>query len=219
MPRNVWYRAGRWVVAAYARLMIDLDIAGRDRVPDGPKLIVANHPSTSDPLYLPLAFRQPIDMLLIDSAFRLPLLGGYLRRAGQVRVARAGESAFAEARRRLEAGRSVAIFPEGNVSPRQGGTLPPRSGAARLALLTGAPVVPVGIHLPRERVRLVRSTIGRRQMHGHWYLRGPYSMTVGQPLRFDGDDGDEARVATVTRAIMDCIAALTGESEQRLCSR
>ncbi len=219
MPRNTWYKAGRWVVAAYARLMIDLDIAGRDRVPDGPKLIVANHPSTSDPLYLPLAFRQPIDMLLIDSAFRLPLLGGYLRRAGQVRVARAGASAFVEARRRLEAGRSVAIFPEGNVSPRQGGTLPPRSGAARLALLTGLPVVPVGIHLPRERVRLVRSTIGRRQMNGHWYLRGPYSMTVGQPLRFDGDDGDETRVATVTRAIMDRIAALTGESERRLCSQ
>jgi 1-acyl-sn-glycerol-3-phosphate acyltransferase len=215
----VWYSAGCAAIAAYARLMLQLDIAGRERVPAGPKLIVANHPSTSDPLYLPLLFREPIDMLLVDSAFCVPLLGSYLRRAGQVRVAHGDGSAFAESSRRLEAGRAVAIFPEGNVSPCHGGMLPPRTGAARLALLTGVPVVPIGIYLPRDRVRRVRASLGRRPLSGHWYLRGPYAMTAGQPLRFSGRGEDAAQITSVTRTITDTLLILARESEWRLKSK
>ncbi len=219
MPRNLWYSAGCAAIAAYARLMLELDISGRERVPAGPKLIVANHPSTSDPMYLPLLFREPIDMLLTDSAFRLPLLGSFLRRAGQVRVTNGDGSAFVESQRRLEAGRSVAIFPEGNVSPRHGGMLPPRTGAARLALLTGVPIVPIGIYLPRDRVRRVRASLGRRPLNGHWYLRGPYAMTVGQTLRYGGREDDAAQVTSVTHAITDALSILASESERRLKSK
>ncbi|HLF26508.1 MAG TPA: lysophospholipid acyltransferase family protein [Anaerolineae bacterium] len=216
MRRNVWYSAGRAVVAAYMRLMIDLDIAGPEPAPPAPQLIVANHPSTTDPFYLPLLFHHPIDMLLIDSAFRFPLLGAYLRRAGQVCVTRdAGTAAFVEAQRRLEAGRAVAIFPEGNISPREGGTLPLHTGAARLALLTGVPVVPVGIYLPRTRARNIRGRIGRRPLNGYWYLRGPYAVTVGRPLRFCGNVDDAANVAAVTQVLMEDIHALANESERR----
>lgn len=216
MPRNVWYAMGRWVIAIYARCLLDLSVAGRQHIPAGPKLIAANHPSTSDPMVLPLLFREPIDMLLIDSAFAIPLLGAYLRRAGQICVRRGDGSALTAARVRLEAGRSVAIFPEGNVSPRHGGTLPPRSGAARLALSTGVPVVPVGIALSRDRTRHIRVQLGRRALNGHWYVRGPYAMTAGRALRFDGSKDDAAHVASVTRTIMERIQALARDSERRL---
>jgi len=220
MSRNVWYSAGRATIAAYTRLMIDLYMSGRERIPAGCKLIIANHPSTSDPLYLPLLFPQPIDMLLIDTAFRVPVLSAYLRWAGQVCVMRGdGQAAFAEARRRLAAGRSVAIFPEGNVSLLDCGTLAPRSGAARLALLAGVPVVPVGIYLPHERIRHIRSAIGRKPLNGHWYLRGPYAMTAGQTMRFDGDVNDAGCVASVSDAMMERITALARESENRLTKR
>jgi 1-acyl-sn-glycerol-3-phosphate acyltransferase len=197
--------------------MLDLDVTGHEWMPAGPKLIVANHPSTSDPCYLPLVFSTPIDMLLIDTVFRVPLVGTYLRRAGQVSVVRGdGQAAFVEAKRRLAAGRSVALFPEGNVSPREGGTLVPRSGAARLALISGAPVVPVGIGISRERLRDICASFRRRRLSGHWYLRGPYFVSVGRPLRFEGDVTDTAHVESVSTTIMDHISVLAHQSESRL---
>jgi len=95
--------------------------------------------------------------------------------------------------------------------------LPPHTGAARLALMTGVPVVPVGIYLPRDRVRRVRASFGRRLPNGHWYLRGPYAMTVGQTLRFSDDDA--AQITSVTHAITDTFSMLAHESERRLTSK
>ena len=113
-----------------------------------------------------------------------------------------GQEAFEKAKNLLEKGRSVLIFPEGDASPRQGGFRKPRTGVARLALLTGAPVVPVGIHLPRERLRTINMTIDGERRAGYWYLHGPYNMTVGQALRFEGDVQDRAHVVSVSEKIM-----------------
>lgn len=216
MPRNVWYSAGRALIVAYARLMLQLDVSGRGRIPAGGKLVVANHPSTGDPFCLALLFPEPLDMLLIESVFQLPLFGAYLRRAGQVCVSPGNGRVFEEVRRRLEAGRSVAIFPEGNVTPFDGRTLAPHSGAVRLSLLTGAPIVPIGIALHRQRVRRIQSSIGQRTLNGYWYLRGPYAMTVGEPVRFRGEPSDPAHVASILAIVMERIAALAAESERRL---
>jgi 1-acyl-sn-glycerol-3-phosphate acyltransferase len=217
MSRNVWYSAGRALIATYARLLFKLDVSGHERIPAGGKLVIANHPSTNDPFCLTLLFPQPLDMLLTESAFHMPVFGAYLRRAGQVCVAAGdGRRAFEDAQRRLEAGRSVAIFPEGNVTPFDGRALTPRRGAARLALLTGMPVVPIGIALRRERIRHTRSSLGRRTLNGYWYLRGPYAMTVGEPVRFHSEASDDERVGEVLTAMMNRVAALSRESERRL---
>jgi 1-acyl-sn-glycerol-3-phosphate acyltransferase len=197
--------------------MLRLDIQWQAPLPSGAKLIVANHPSFSDPIYLALPFSEPIRELIIDSPFTVPVLGTYLRRSGHVPVVPGnGRTAFEEARRLLEAGHTVALFPEGCVSPQAGGFNPPRSGAARLALLTGVPVVPVGIYLPRERNRVFSSKINGRRMVGHWYLRGPYSMTVGEAFRFTGDVDDRDRVQSISHRIMGLLASLSLESEGRV---
>ncbi len=217
MSQKLLYLLGWPVVCLYARLMLRLDVLRQAPLPAGPKLIVANHPSFTDPFYLTLLFPQPINILLIESAFSVLLFGAYLRWSGHVPVVPGnGRPAFEEARRLLEAGRSVAIFPEGDASPREGGFLPPRTGAARLALLTGVPVVPVGIYLPRERTRMISSSIAGKRTVGHWYLRGPYSMTVGQPLRFEGDAEDQTLVASISDRIMQRIISLARESERRV---
>jgi 1-acyl-sn-glycerol-3-phosphate acyltransferase len=105
------------------------------------------------------------------------------------------------------------------VSPQQGGFHRPHTGAARLALLTGVPVVPVGIYLPRERNWTVSATIDGRDTVGYWYLRGPYSVTVGDPLRFEGDVEDRDHVSSVTGSIMQHIVSLADQSEQRARGR
>jgi 1-acyl-sn-glycerol-3-phosphate acyltransferase len=196
--------------------MLKLDVLWYAPLPAGPKLIVANHPSISDPFYLALLSLQPIKILIIDNPFSVPLFGAYLRRSGHVPVVPGnGQTAFAKARQLLEAGHSVALFPEGWVSPPEGGFNPPRTGAARLALLTGVPVVPVGIYLPRERNHVVSATINGKRTVGHWYLRGPYSVTVGQALRFEGGVNDRDHVAAVSDRIMQRIVSLAYQSERR----
>lgn len=220
MTQKLLYKLSRVAVSIYARLMLQLDVHCKAALPTCPKLIVANHPSMSDPIYLPLISPQPVKILITNSPFTLPVLGTYLRRSGHVPVVPGnGRPAFDAAHRLLRGGDSVAIFPEGLVSPQQGGFNRPRTGAARLALLTGVPVVPVGIYLPRERNRTIAANIEGRDTVGYWYFRGPYSVTVGDPLHFEGDVEDRDHVTLVTGSIMQHIISLADQSEQRTKGR
>jgi 1-acyl-sn-glycerol-3-phosphate acyltransferase len=214
--RNLLYKAGRAMVWLYARLMLQVDVSWHVPLPAGPKLIVANHPSTTDPFYLNLLSSQPMNLLIIEHPFLVPVFGTYLRWSGHVPVVPGqGRSAFDDAHLLLKKGRTVALFPEGDVSPRHGGLLPPHSGAARLALLTGVPIVPVGIYLPLWRCRTIVSRIAGRDYVGYWYVRGTYSMTVGQALYGEGDVEDRAGVGRLSNRIMQQIHALALESEWR----
>ncbi|MCP4540582.1 MAG: 1-acyl-sn-glycerol-3-phosphate acyltransferase [Chloroflexi bacterium] len=210
----------RPIIFLYARVMLSMDIFWHAPLPSGPQLIVANHPSFTDPFFVALVSSQPVKILIIVSAFLVPLFGRYLRLSGHVPVdPNKGREAFEKAKQLLEEGRSVVIFPEGDASPRYGGFRKPRTGVARLALLTGAPVVPVGIHLPRERLLTIHGTVAGKRSAGYWYLRGPYNMTVGQALRFEGDVQDRACVSSVSEKIMQRIITLADESEQRMEGR
>jgi 1-acyl-sn-glycerol-3-phosphate acyltransferase len=205
------------IVRLYAWLMLRLDVFWQAPFPAGPKLIVANHPSTTDPFYLGLLSHQPISLLIIESLFLIPVFGAFLRWSGHIPVVPGkGRTAFDAAYRRLLRGRSVALFPEGDLSPQGGGYLPPRTGAARLALMTGVPTIPIGIYLPRERSRAIASTVAGKRLMGYLYLRGEYGVTVGQAMRFEGDVEDRRCVATVSEDIMRQIISLAQESERRV---
>ncbi|MBA4380078.1 MAG: hypothetical protein C0393_05250 [Anaerolinea sp.] len=221
MSKNkILYSLGRIIIRLYARLMFNLDMHWYDDILPGPKLFVANHPSATDPFLIHLISPQPMSVLITVNAFTVPVLGYYLRKTRQICVdPRQGSAALEEARRLLENGRPVAVFPEGLISPKEGGFHPPRSGAARLALRTGVPVIPVGIYLPRERTMSITSGISGKKTTANWYLRGPYSVTVGQPMKFEGNAEDREQVRGVTHSIMESIRALAQESEQRLRRR
>lgn len=216
MADDLLYTLGRSVVRAYARLMLRLDIHWHHALPPGPKLFVANHPSATDPFLIHLVSPQPMSVMITAKAFNVPLFGRFLRQLRQIPVGEGGGGpSLDEACTAIERGHSVAIFPEGQFSPQGGGFHPPRSGAARLALTTGVPVVPVGIYLPRERSIRITSGISGAQTTGYWYLRGPYGMTVGTPLDFEGDAEDRDHVSSVSHAIMHRIHSLAYESELR----
>jgi 1-acyl-sn-glycerol-3-phosphate acyltransferase len=223
MPRfsnKIMYWASRPVVGAYTEMMLDMDVRRHTALPPGPKIIAANHPSTTDPFFVAAMLRQQSFILINELLFRVPVLGVYLRKSGHipVQVGR-GQEAVDTAVALLRQGRNVIIFPEGDLSPEEGGFCPVRTGVARLALASGAPVVPVGIHLLRERVRSVRSTVQGEIHYGRWYLRGPYNMTVGQPLVFSGSPENRPLVKQVAAAVMHHIIELAHESEIRMTSR
>jgi 1-acyl-sn-glycerol-3-phosphate acyltransferase len=217
MLYRLLYQLGRPIVLLYARLMLNLDVLWHAPLPDGPKIIVANHPSFTDPFFVAMLSSKPVSILIIASAFLVPLFGLYLRRSGHISVSpENGKEAFNRARQVLDRGRSIVMFPEGDASPRDGGFRKPRTGAARLALLTGASIVPVGIHLPRERLHTIHSMIGGQRKSGYWYLRGPYNMTVGEPMQFEGDAQDREHVVSVSENIMQRIVSLAHESAARM---
>ena len=158
-----------------------------------------------------------MSVLISGNAFAFPLFGSYIRHAGQIPVVPGqGAHAIEKARCLLEQGNSVGIFPEGRFSPQDGGFHEPRTGAARLALLTGAPVIPVGIYLPRERCLKVTSHHTGKKTMGFWYLFGPYGITVGKPIWFKGDTESKDQTQFVAENIMKWIRSLALESEMRI---
>lgn len=219
MPSQRLYYFAVQFIRLYARVMLKLDIRWHAApLPAGPKLFVANHPSASDPFLIHLLSFRQLSVLISGNAFDMPLFGRFLHHCGQISVIR-GQGrggALDQALHRLQSGHSVGIFPEGLVSPRSGGCHPPRTGAARLALITGAPVVPIGIYLPRERRLFIESKLTGKRTSAYWYLRGPYGMTVGEPMLFTGDIEDQSLVRSVTNSMMAKIHELAEESEQRL---
>jgi len=130
------------------------DIEGEERLPEtGPAIIVANHRSYFDPIALGILLGRrgrPVRFLGKKEVFDAPVVGQAVRAMGGIRVDRGtgSDEPLAEAAAALEAGELVAIMPEGTI-PRGPALFDPelkgRWGAARLAALSGAPVVPVGM--------------------------------------------------------------------------
>jgi 1-acyl-sn-glycerol-3-phosphate acyltransferase len=152
----------RRLIALFARLLYRIEIVGR--IPPGPNVVVANHESVLDPPLLALAARQPIRYLAKEELWEIRPLGWLITRLGALPVARGrdGHDALDRAARLLAHGATIGIFPEGTVS---GG--PWIRGAARLAIETGVPMVPVrligtGKALSRGRLGLpkIRIVVG-----------------------------------------------------------
>lgn len=214
---RILYWFSRPVVQSYTGTMLKMDVHKHEQFPKGGKIFAANHPSTTDPFFVASMIGHQSFILINDLLFQVPVLGEYLHRSGHIPVvAGSGPAAIATAVEHLKAGHTILIFPEGDLSPQEGGFQKPRTGVARLALLSGAPVIPVGIHLQSERVHSIRSTVRGRVEYGRWYLRGPYNISVGKPLRFSGDVEDRAHVRSVASIVMNHIIELAFESKNRL---
>jgi len=121
-----------------------IEVVGAERMPaEGGAIIVANHESIWDPFVLAVATRREIHYMAKAELFRFRPLAAVLRSLNAFPVERGSgdQAALGEAARRVEAHELLGIFPQGTSKPeRQNGW---HRGAARLALATGAPVVPV----------------------------------------------------------------------------
>jgi putative phosphoserine phosphatase/1-acylglycerol-3-phosphate O-acyltransferase len=181
----------------YARFVLE----GLERVPgEGPVLLAANHRSYFDVVALALVVARlgrPARFLAKQELFDAPVVGPLARALGGIPVDRRGDPAAAlePARRALEAGEIVVVTPEGTI-PRGRAFYDPvlrgKTGCARLAAATGAPVVPVGLFgteavWPRS-ARLPRVT---------QVLDPPLvQVKVGRPLRLAAEARRDPEAAT-----------------------
>lgn len=146
MARTVW----RTEFIPYA----NFDIGGTENIPaTGPAIVCANHRSYLDPLVVGYTTAQrgrPIRFLGKKEVLDAPVVGDVVRAMGTIRVDRGtgSDEPLRAAAAALDAGELVAIMPQGTI-PRGRAFFEPvltgRWGAARLAAMTGAPVVPIGL--------------------------------------------------------------------------
>ncbi|HEX5800037.1 MAG TPA: lysophospholipid acyltransferase family protein [Gaiellaceae bacterium] len=127
-----------------ARRLYRVTITGADRIPSRDAVIlVANHESMFDPWLLALATPRPVRYMAKSELWRIPLVGRALDAFGTFPVERGtGDgTAMSRAASLLHEGEVIGIFPQG--TSKQLPERPFHRGAARLALATGAPIVPV----------------------------------------------------------------------------
>ncbi len=187
-----------------------VSVEGRENVPRrGPVIIAANHTSFCDSLFLPLALRRRVTFVAKAEYFDSWRTSWFFTAAGQIPMRREGgsasEGALAAARDVLSGGGVLGIYPEGTRSP-DGRLYRGHTGVARLALGTGAALVPVGI-LGTTRVQPVGAKV----------MRPFHRVTIrfGRPLDLDRysstDEADPLLARQVTDELMFEIRALSGQ--------
>lgn len=138
-------------------------ITGKENVPPDPYILVANHSSATDPVYIVLGhhpkvlYRIMAKRELIDT----PVLGKLLLKLGVYPVDRDGTDAGAVmmAMKTLRAGQSLMLFPEGT-RVRVGEKSDPKGGAVLLATRCNVPIVPVYVSREKRLFRPIRLVYG-----------------------------------------------------------
>jgi len=141
------YWAGVKGIVFFVRLVgVKVRIKGRERIPLGACLFVANHTSSADAPAVVGAIPRRVAILLKESLFKWPIAGQAFTLAGFIPVKRSErESAIAsveKATESLRSGQSFLIYPEGTRSP-DGRLQTFKKGAVVMAIKAGVPIVPM----------------------------------------------------------------------------
>jgi 1-acyl-sn-glycerol-3-phosphate acyltransferase len=183
---------------------------GTENVPaTGAAILASNHLSAADWIFMPLQLKRRVTFLAKAEYFTGTGIKGALQRAfftgaGQVPIDRssasAAENAVQTGMRMLQQGKLLGIYPEGTRSP-DGRLFRGKTGVARMALETGAPVIPVAMVYSRKRLPFGRSITRVR-------------VRFGAPLdfsRYEGLSGDRFVERSITDEVMYEIMTLSGQ--------
>ena len=192
----VVYLVSRAILQPFFHLYFRMERIGREHIPkDGPVIIAANHRSFLDPFVIGMMLRRPLYFVAKSELFSNRVVAWLLSSLGAFPVSRGAgdQDAMDTARQILERGDCVVIFPEGT-RIRPGALGAPRRGVGRLALQTGAPVVPMAL-------------LGTEAVRRGWRVR-PHKVRIraGRPLCFPLVEEPSPQLArTVTSRVWPCI--------------
>ncbi|MGH7384622.1 MAG: lysophospholipid acyltransferase family protein [Candidatus Rokuibacteriota bacterium] len=199
------------IALALMRLLFRLEAEGRELVPaTGPVLIVSNHVSVLDPPLVGSSTPRPVFFMAKEELFRIPLVGRLIRALNARPVRRDGSDmrALKAALALLRDGRAILVFPEGTRGVEGEPLRQGKPGVGMLAVLSGAPVVPVyvsgsGAALPRGRA---------------WPRPAKVRITFGPPLVFKAEGkraGDDGRKEAYREAAQEMMRAISQLREQQ----
>ena len=201
------------VLGPWLRLLFRPWVEGEENIPeDGAAILVSNHVSFSDSIFLPLVLQRRTTFLAKSDYFTGTGVKGALMRlffggTGQVPIDRSGgkasEAALTTGLRVLTQGELLALYPEGTRSP-DGTLYRGKTGAARMALQGGVPVIPVAM-------------IGTREIQPPHVIKPRLrrvGIRVGKPLdfsRYAGMEDDRFVLRSVTDEMMYELMQLSGQ--------
>jgi len=200
------------ILGPWLRLIFRPQVEGRDNVPaEGPAIIASNHLSFSDSIFMPLMVRRKVTFVAKAEYFTGKGIKGFLTKmffvgTGTIPVDRSGgraaQAAIDTGLRILSEGRLFGIYPEGTRSP-DGRLYRGKTGVARLALDSGAPVIPV-VMLNSDEIQPLGSKLPRIKR---------VRIRFGHPIdfsRYAGMAGDRFIERAVTDEIMYELMELSG---------
>jgi 1-acyl-sn-glycerol-3-phosphate acyltransferase len=195
-PSAPTYAQVRRFFGALVRAVYRLEVVGADRLPvTGPVVVAPNHDSWLDGIVLGAAISRELRFVAKAELWRSRLLAWMLDGLGAIPLER-GHSDYLAATRvlqALEAGQAVVIFPQGAVR----GDRAWKQGAAHMALVTGAPLVPV--RLVGTAQALSRGKIGFPRLR----------VIVGEPIEVARAPEDQAAATELTERLRVAVESLT----------
>ncbi|MFK0189672.1 1-acyl-sn-glycerol-3-phosphate acyltransferase [Kitasatospora sp. NPDC090308] len=206
----------KMIVAPLLRIFFRPWMEGEENIPDeGPAILASNHLSFSDSFFLPALLKRRVTFIAKAEYFTTPGLKGRLTAAffkgvGQLPVDRSGARGAGEAAIRsgiavIERGEVFGVYPEGTRSPDGKLYRGKVGGLARVALATGAPVIPVAM-IDTEKVQ------PPGQVVPNFGVRP--GIRIGRPLdfsRYQGMENDRFILRSVTDEVMYEIMRLSGQ--------
>lgn len=188
-------------------------IEGVDNIPrEGPAIIVCNHLSFVDSVFLPLAVPRRMSYLAKSDYFtgkgvRGAIVKWFFTASGQLPIDRAGgkasEASLNTGLQVLAEGRILGLYPEGTRSP-DGRLYRGRTGVARMVLEAHVPVIPMAV-IGTDKVMPLGERVPRVKK---------VTVRMGEPLdfsRFEGMEGDRFVLRSITDEIMYRINQLSGQ--------
>ncbi|NSC21232.1 1-acyl-sn-glycerol-3-phosphate acyltransferase [Streptomyces albus subsp. chlorinus] len=211
----MFYGAMKLSVGSALKLAFRPWVEGLENVPEeGPAILASNHLSFSDSFFLPAVLDRKVTFIAKAEYFTSPGIKGKLTAAffkgvGQLPVDRsgvrgAGEAAIRSGLEVLERGELFGIYPEGTRSPDGRLYRGKPGGLARVALRSGAPVVPVAM-IDTEKIQPPGKVVPKLMRPG---------IRIGTPLdfsRYQGMDNDRFIQRAVTDEVMYAILKLSGQ--------
>ncbi|MEY9835959.1 lysophospholipid acyltransferase family protein [Streptacidiphilus sp. EB103A] len=212
----MFYRLMKMIVAPLLKIFFRPWVEGMEHIPaDGPAILASNHLSFSDSFFLPAMMKRRVTFIAKSEYFtgtgvKGKLTAAFFRGVGQLPVDRsgvrgAGEAAITSGIEVIKRGELFGVYPEGTRSPDGKLYRGKVGGVARIALATGAPVIPVAM-IDTEKLQppgQVKPNFGIRP-----------GIRIGAPLdfsRYHGMENDRFILRSVTDEVMYEIMRLSGQ--------
>lgn len=207
---NLPYGLLRAFLTPFLMVLFRPKVIGLRNVPvTGPVILASNHLSFSDSVFMPLVVPRKVTFLAKSEYFTAPGPKGLLKKLtfialGQVPVDRSGgrrsEAALITGLKVLSDGNCLGIYPEGTRSP-DGRLYKGRTGLVRLALESGAPIIPVAM-FDTDKIQPTGKVIPK-------IMR--VKMVFGEPIYLKGDSTNLQLLRDLTDDLMRKIQALSGQ--------
>lgn len=204
------YRLIKLVLTPVLRLGFRLQVSGRENVPRRGRVILAsNHQAFCDSLFIPLVVPRRVTFVAKAEYFESRRTAWFFRAVGQIPMDRSGgagsKRALGEAAALLAGGGCLGIYPEGTRSPDER-LHKGRTGVARLALESSAPVVPVGVRGTRA-----VQPIGARMLRPFKKVEIIFGEPIDLAARYGDRLDDPLVLREATDELMWEIAQLSGQ--------